>query len=71
MCPACEFKRVHGPAEWLNHPYRTHGYNGSVWTHPDLAPQLDGVDHAGAANLVGNSGEDTAEAAAPAAEGEA
>lgn len=38
MCPACENKRLHGPDEWQHHPYAHHGFNGTVWTHPDLAP---------------------------------
>jgi hypothetical protein len=36
MCPACESKSLHAPEDWEHHPYRTHGFNGSVWTHPDL-----------------------------------
>jgi hypothetical protein len=36
MCPACELKRVHTREDWLHHPYAGHGFNGSVWTHPDL-----------------------------------
>jgi hypothetical protein len=68
MCPACDNKRLHGPAEWKNHPYAGHGFNGTVWTHPDLAPR-DVANQAGAANLAaGISGEATAKAAAPAAE---
>ena len=38
MCPACANKALHGPADWLHHPYAHHGYNGSTWTHPDLDP---------------------------------
>jgi hypothetical protein len=36
-CAACTDKRVHTPADWAHHPYAGHGFNGSVWTHPDLA----------------------------------
>jgi hypothetical protein len=69
MCPACESKRVHGPADWANHPYATHGFNGTVWTHPKLDPHYV-PDHAGAAPLAaGISGEATAEAPAAPAEG--
>jgi len=69
MYPACADKRLHRPAEWAHyHPYVHHGFNGTVWTHPDLVPQHD-VKHAGAASLDGEiSGEvhPPAEAAAPA-----
>ena len=37
-CPACEAKRLHTPEEMKYHPYAGHGFNGSVWTHPDLDP---------------------------------
>jgi hypothetical protein len=70
MCPACSNKRVHALEDWKYHPYATHGFNGSFWTHPDLVPH-DVADQAGAVNLAaGVSGEVTvAEAkAAPAGE---
>jgi hypothetical protein len=70
MCPACANKRVHALDDWKYHPYATHGFNGSFWTHPDLVPH-DVADQAGAVNLAaGVSGEVTvAEAkAAPAGE---
>jgi hypothetical protein len=35
-CPACTDKRFHTPADWAHHPHAGHGFNGSVWTHPDL-----------------------------------
>ena len=38
MCPACSNKRVHAREDWKYHPYATHGFNGSFWTHPDLVP---------------------------------
>ena len=71
MCPACANKAAHGPDDWKHHPYRTHGFNGTVWTHPDLATH-DVAHNAGAANLAaGISGEATAEAkAAPAGGGQ-
>jgi hypothetical protein len=57
MCPACTNKRAHGPEDWKHHPYRGHGFNGTVWTHPDLQPH-DVTHNAGAANLAaGISGE--------------
>jgi hypothetical protein len=65
MCPACENKRLHGPDEWQHHPYAHHGFNGTVWTHPDLAPH-DGAG-TGAADLAGESrGRQTVAEAAPA-----
>lgn len=63
MCSACEFKRLHGPLDWDQHPYAGHGYNGTAWTHPDLA---DGTQ-AGAARPRQISGEVGRAEAAPAA----
>jgi hypothetical protein len=38
MCPACTNTRLHGPADWAQHPYAGHGYqSGQGWSHPDLA----------------------------------
>jgi hypothetical protein len=52
MCPACSAKRLHGPEDWLQHPYAGHGFNGQAWTHPDLP-----TSSAGAASLGKISGE--------------
>ena len=65
MCPACENKRLHGPDEWQHHPYAHHGFNGTVWTHPDLAPH-DGAQNAGAVNLGSLGGGVPVAEAAPA-----
>ena len=65
MCPACESKRLHGPAEWEHHPYRTHGFNGNVWTHPDLLPR-DVADAGAATSQRQISGEVVEVEAAPA-----
>ena len=35
-CPACDSQRLHAPSDWEYHPYVHHGWNGSIWTHPDL-----------------------------------
>jgi hypothetical protein len=51
-CPACTDKRVHTPADWAYHPYAGHGFNGSMWTHPDLEV-LAGAASFGMANLGG------------------
>ncbi len=48
VCPACDSKRVHSLEEWLHHPYRAHGFNGSHWTRPKIVPL--NVTDAGAAN---------------------
>jgi len=73
MCSACEFKRVHRPEEWRNHPWAGHGYQERLgWSHPDLAVQHD-VAIAGAAAKPNArvSGEAHATGAAPAAAGDA
>jgi hypothetical protein len=60
-CPACAAKRLHTPEDWAQHPLAGHGFNGTLWTHPDLA---NGTQ-AGAATSPA-SGEVYAEQAAPA-----
>jgi hypothetical protein len=47
-------------ADWAQHPYAGHGFNGNVWTHPDLQVL------AGAASLGQISGEVVQTEAAPA-----
>jgi len=39
-CPACIEKRVHSEPEWKNHPNAGHGFDGSKWTKPELAPDF-------------------------------
>ena len=56
-CLACADKRLHTAADWTYHPMAGHGYNGTLWTHPDLK--------GGAASLGQISGEVVQEEAAP------
>ena len=39
-CAACIQKRVHSIEEWKNHPNAGHGFDGSKWTKPELAPDF-------------------------------
>jgi hypothetical protein len=63
-CPACTDQRLHQPVDWERHPFRGHGFNGNIWTHPDLSGS------AGAASLGQISGEVSAVKTAPAGEKE-
>ena len=68
MCPACSNKRLHGPSDWANHPFVTHGFNGTVWTHPKLDPHYVPEMPAPPNLDAGISGEATAETTAAPAE---
>lgn len=36
-CSACEHQTMHTEADWLNHPFKGHGFQKEVgWSHPQL-----------------------------------
>jgi len=38
-CPACQKQSIHSEEDWRFHPFKTHGYAGSGWTHPAITPK--------------------------------
>lgn len=40
-CQSCLLKKLHTPADWLNHPFAGHGYTREWgWTHPGLETKV-------------------------------
>jgi hypothetical protein len=40
ICEACRKNRCHTSEEWRNHPRAGHGFNGVIWTRPELSPMF-------------------------------